>query len=91
MKVPNRSHRLKKTTTKLKNTLEGLNTRLDEAKKESRIQGSGTQTEQQNRKQILKSEIKEPVGQTSSRIAFTLLGSQKEKREKGEQKTYFKK
>ena len=62
MKVPNRSHRLNKTTTKLKNTLEGLNTRLDEAKKESRIQGSGTQTEQQNRKQILKSEIKEPVG-----------------------------
>ena len=62
MKVPNRSHRLKKTTTKLKNTLEGLNTRLDEAKKESRIQGSGTQTEQQKRKQILKSEIKEPVG-----------------------------
>ena len=57
----------------------------------SRIHGSGTQTEQQNRKQILKSEVKEPVGQTSSQIVFTLLGSQKEKREKGEQKTYLKK
>lgn len=46
-----------------------------------------TRTEQQNRKQISKSEVKEPVGQVSSRIALTLLGSQKEKREKGEQKT----